>query len=49
MIPLSGFNSSFADLEISYSRGNAIIDLGGDQTVTVMGTTSLTADDFVFI
>lgn len=49
VIALSGFNSSFADLEISYSRGNAVIDLGGNQTVTVMGTTSLTADDFVFI
>lgn len=49
LIALSGFEGGFADLEIAYSRGKAVINLGDDHTVTVMGTTSLTADDFIFI
>ncbi len=35
--------------QISYGSGNALINLGGGNNLTVFGVTSFTADDFAFV
>ncbi|MBY0354349.1 MAG: matrixin family metalloprotease [Rickettsiales bacterium] len=45
----SGITSlSSALARTSYSGGNALIDLGGGQNLTILGVTALSADDFSF-
>ncbi len=49
-IELSGIAGidDFSDVQISESGGNSVITLGTDDTVTIVGVTSLQAQDFVF-
>lgn len=50
-IDLTALNgvTTFADLTISYSGGNALVDLGNGSSITLVGVTGgLTENEFVF-